>query len=90
MKDKRTYTDLKDHGVDISYENEVKLEFDDRGSHDLTKQIDMLKKQKEFLQEKCRQAGQEIRELKRDNTLLSYDVATLTDRIKEMENNAKR
>ena len=90
MKDKRTYTDLKDHGVDISYENEVKLEFDDRGSHDLTKQIDMLKKQKEFLQEKCRQAGREIRELKRDNTLLSYDVATLTDRIKEMENNAKR
>jgi hypothetical protein len=90
MKDKRTYTDLKDHGVDISYENEVKLEFDDRGSHDLTKQIDMLKKQKEFLQEKCRQAGREILELKRDNTLLSYDVATLTDRIKEMENNAKR
>tara|TARA_B100000085_G_C18177977_1_gene364370 strand:+ start:207 stop:479 length:273 start_codon:yes stop_codon:yes gene_type:complete len=90
MKDKRTYTELKDHGVDISYENEVKLEFDDRGSHDLTKQIDMLKKQKEFLQDKCRQAGQEIRELKRDNTLLSYDVATLTDRIKEMENNAKR
>ena len=90
MKDKRTYTDLKEHGIDISYENEVKLEFDDRGSHDLTKQIDMLKKQKEFLQEKCRQAGREIRELKRDNTLLSYDVATLTDRIKEMENNAKR
>ena len=90
MKDKRTYTDSKEHGVDISYENEVKLEFDDRGSHDLTKQIDMLKKQKEFLQEKCRQAGREILELKRDNTLLSYDVATLTDRIKEMENNAKR
>jgi regulator of replication initiation timing len=32
----------------------------------------------------------EIVELKRDNTLLSYDVATLTDRIKEMESNAKR
>ena len=90
MKDKRTYTDLKEHGIDISYENEVKFESDDRGSLDLTRQIDMLKKQKEFLQEKCRQAGQEIRELKRDNTLLSYDVATLTDRIKEMENNAKR
>ena len=90
MKDKRTYTDLKDHGVDISYENEVKLEFDDRGSHDLTKQIDMLKKQKEFLQDKCRQAGREITELKRDNTLLSYDVATLTNRIKELENNVKR
>ena len=90
MKDKRTYTELKEHGIDISYENEVKFESDDRGSLDLTRQIDMLKKQKEFLQEKCRQAGKDIRELKRDNTLLSYDVATLTDRIKEMENNAKR
>ena len=34
--------------------------------------------------------NKEIAELKRDNTLLSYDVATLTDRIKEMESNAKR
>ena len=57
---------------------------------DLIRQIEDLKKQKEFLQEKCRQAGRDINELKRDNTLLSYDVATLTDRIKEMESNAKR
>ena len=49
---------------------------DDRGNLDLTKIIEDLKK--------------EIVELKRDNTLLSYDVATLTDRIKEMESNAKR
>ncbi len=56
----------------------------------LIKQIEDLTKQKQFLQDKCRQAGKEINELKRDNTLLSYDVATLTDRIKEMENNAKR
>ena len=57
---------------------------------DLIKQIEDLTKQKQFLQDKCRQAGQEINELKRDNTLLSYDVATLTNRIKELENNAKR
>ena len=57
---------------------------------DLIKQIEDLTKQKQFLQDKCRQAGKEINELKRDNTLLSYDVATLTDRIKEMESNAKR
>ena len=56
----------------------------------LIKQIEDLTKQKEFLQEKCRQAGRDISDLKRDNTLLSYDVATLTDRIKEMENHAKR
>ena len=63
---------------------------DDRGKLDLIRQIEDLTKQKEFLQDKCRKAGAEINELKRDNTLLSYDVATLTDRIKEMENNAKR
>ena len=56
----------------------------------LIRQIEDLTKQKQFLQDKCRQAGRDINELKRDNTLLSYDVATLTDRIKEMESNAKR
>ena len=63
---------------------------DDVEKLNLIRQIEDLKKQKEFLQEKCRQAGRDISELKRDNTLLSYDVATLTDRIKEMENNVKR
>ena len=47
---------------------------DDRGDLDLTKIIEDLKK--------------EISELKRDNTLLSYDVATLTNRIQELEKNA--
>ena len=49
---------------------------DDRGELDLTKIIENLNK--------------EIVELKRDNTLLSYDVATLTNRIQELENNVKR
>ena len=32
MKEKRTYTHLKEHGEDISHENEVKLEpLNDRG-----------------------------------------------------------
>ena len=44
----------------------------------------------EVLQNKCRQAGSEINELKRDNILLSYDVATLTNRIQELEKNVKR
>ena len=34
--------------------------------------------------------NKEIVELKRDNTLLSYDVATLTNRIQELEKNVKR
>ena len=44
MKEKRTYTHLKEHGEDISHENEVKLEpREDRGQLDLTRQIDELK-----------------------------------------------
>tara|TARA_R110000850_G_scaffold344_1_gene2090 strand:- start:551 stop:796 length:246 start_codon:yes stop_codon:yes gene_type:complete len=57
---------------------------------DLQQEIDMLTKQKEFLQFKCREAGAKIlelekliKELKRDNTLLSIDVATITDRLRE-------
>ena len=49
---------------------------DDRKEPDLTKVIEDLKK--------------ESRELKRDNTLLSYDVATLTNRIQGLEKNVKR
>jgi peptidoglycan hydrolase CwlO-like protein len=62
---------------------------DDKGKLDLVRQIEDLTKQKQFLQEKCRQAGAEINELKRDNTLLSHDVATLTNRIQGLEKNVK-
>ena len=82
---------------DKTYENEFKtitspitharniasaVMFDDRGPGDLTFQIEMLTKQKQLLQFKCKQAGVSIAELKRDNQLLSYDVATLTDRLR--------
>tara|TARA_R110000796_G_scaffold145211_1_gene261837 strand:+ start:320 stop:610 length:291 start_codon:yes stop_codon:yes gene_type:complete len=44
MKDKRTYTHLKEHGEDITHENEFKVEMkEDRGPLDLTKQIEDLK-----------------------------------------------
>ena len=56
---------------------------DDRGKLDLTRQIEDLTKQKEFLQDKCRQAGAEINDLKRDNVILSDDVATLTNRLRD-------
>ena len=32
----------------------------DRGPNDLEEQIDMLKKQKEYMQMKCRQAGEAV------------------------------
>ena len=63
---------------------------DDGGKLDLVRQIEDLTKQKEFLQSKCRQAGAEINDLKRDNIILSDDVATLTNRIQELEKNVKR
>ena len=56
---------------------------DDIGKLDLIKQIEDLTKQKEFLQDKCRQAGADINELKRDNSLLAMDVATLTNRLRD-------
>ena len=45
MKDKRTYTNLKEHGEDMSHENESKITIDpnykeDRGSLDLAFLID--------------------------------------------------
>ena len=44
MKEKRTYTHLKEHREDMTHENEVKLEpREDRGQLDLTRQIDQLK-----------------------------------------------
>jgi len=36
MKDKRTYTKLKEHGEDMSHENEAKITHEDRGPLDLT------------------------------------------------------
>ena len=43
MKDERTYTHLKEHGEDMTHENEFKIDIpEDRGTLDLTRQIDEL------------------------------------------------
>jgi len=64
--------------------------FNKRGPNDLEEQIDMLTKQKEYMQKKCREAGaaildleHQVNELKRDNSLLSMDVATLNNRLRD-------
>ncbi len=54
MSDKRTYKSHKEHGLDITYENEVQHKMDDRGNLDLTKQIDTLKAEKVALYEKVK------------------------------------
>ena len=45
MKDKRTYTNAKEHGEDMSHENEVKIKHDDIGSLDLTFLVEQHKKE---------------------------------------------
>jgi len=48
---------------------------------DLEERIAQLEKQKFFLQEKCRQAGQQIKELQQDNKKLASEVSDYIDRI---------
>ena len=48
MKDKRTYTKLKEHGEDMSHENEAKIKHEakeDRGPNDLTLMAELHQKE---------------------------------------------
>jgi spore coat protein CotH len=55
MSDKRTYKSHKEHGLDITYENEVQHKMDDRGNLDLTKQIETLKAEKVALYQQVKE-----------------------------------
>ena len=58
----------------------------DRGPNDLEEKIDMLTKQKEYMQKKCREAGAAILDLE-------FKVKTLTedlDRVSEERDNFER
>tara|TARA_E500000305_G_C3965118_1_gene209116 strand:- start:743 stop:958 length:216 start_codon:yes stop_codon:yes gene_type:complete len=56
-----------------------------RGPNDLEEQIDMLTKQKEFLQFKCRQAGKAILELE----VMKENLSKVVDALTEENNNLK-
>ena len=83
MKDDRGNSDLTKQIDDLKKKlEEAELELS------LIKAVGMnspemraLKLQKEFLQEKCRQAGAEINELKRDNKKLAQEVGDYIERI---------
>jgi len=45
MKDKRTYTNLKEHGEDMSHENESTIISEDRGPGDLTLMAELHQKE---------------------------------------------
>tara|TARA_R110001592_G_scaffold215833_1_gene469251 strand:+ start:65 stop:406 length:342 start_codon:yes stop_codon:yes gene_type:complete len=84
-KDKRTYKSLKEHANDMSYENEVTpISNDDRGTLDLTRQIDDLNRKVKNLDglEKIHKEtngdlrvhiiklDKEIYQLKKDNSMI--------------------
>ena len=58
----------------------------DRGPNDLEEQIDMLTKQKEYLQKKCREAGANILSLEHQVQSLKKDL----DRVSEERDNFVR
>ena len=58
---------------------------EDRGPGDLTLQIDMLTKQKEYMQRKCREAGAAILDLEFKVQTLIKDL----DRVSEERDNLK-
>ena len=63
----------------------------DKGPNDLEEQIDMLTKQKELLQKKCRQAGEAI--IKQEGKYLSLEnefdkVCEERDNFQRMLNNS--
>ena len=79
MKDKRTYTHHKEHGEDISHENEIVIDFkqakDDRGINDLERTIDKLRNN--------------IRDLLSMNTQYKTELADQIVKINKLEQEVK-
>lgn len=99
MKDKRTYINHKEHGEDISHENESTITNDGRGPLDLERRLDDKDKIIDKLRMNMRDyimmhqtdkdllgvKIREVQELTRDNKLLSKQI----DDILNMRNNAR-
>jgi len=64
---------------------DIKRIKEDRGPEDLTVQIDMLTKQKEYMQRKCREAGGAILDLEFQVQTLKKDM----DRLSEENDNLR-
>ena len=98
-ENKQTYTYLKDHGNDVSYENEVTYTVDtnldlseSRGPNDLEKQIDELKKQLnnaaiiDSVHQKLNGTLQKrVTELEIDNKRLVLEIDDLKERLCKCE-----
>ena len=71
MKEKRTYTHLKEHGEDMTHENEFKIDIpEDRSTLDLSRQIDELRqtiKGYEFLLDALKKEVFEFKKISSEN-----------------------
>jgi len=99
MKDKRTYIKHKEHGEDISHENESTITSDDRGSLDLERRLGDKDKIIDELRMNMRDyiimhqtdkdllgvKIKEVAELKLDNKRLAKEI----DDVLNMRNNAR-
>ena len=96
MKDKRTYTNLKEYGEDMSHENEAKIKHEakeDRGPGDLTLMAELhqkeiwewKQKESEYIQTKNLLDGS-----KRIIAEMSSQMVEQSKIIKELEQEIKR
>ncbi len=93
MKDKRTYTNKKEHGEDMSHENEAKITNEDRGPGDLTLMAELhqkeiwewKQKESEYIQTKNLLDGS-----KRIIAEMSSQMVEQVRIIKELEQEIKR
>jgi hypothetical protein len=85
MSDKRTYKSHKEHGLDITYENEVQHKMDDRGNLDLTKQIDTLKAEKVALYEKVKNLQTLEEDHQKLNGKLRLEVANIKEELERFK-----
>ena len=93
MKDKRTYTNLKEYGEDMSHENESKITNEDRGPGDLTLMVELhqkeiwewKQKESEYIQTKNLLDGS-----KRIIAEMSSQMVEQVRIIKELEQEIKR
>ena len=103
-ENKQTYTYLKDHGNDVTYENEVTYTVDSklglaegRGPNDLEKQIEELKKQLQETQGELSCNSPEVKELKKQladakiiDSVHQKLNGTLQKRVTELEIDNKK
>ena len=91
MKDKRTYTKLKEHGEDMSLENEVTIKNEtneDRGPSDLTFLIDKQRKEIWHCKQKEMhwiQTATTLQGAKQVVNELSSKLTQMAKRIRELE-----